>query len=700
VPRFELVALEAKLADRNGYPVEGVPTEWSSSDASVAEVAGGEVVGRKMGTARITATAGGKSAEAELLVAPALTDALSANWQQTCALDPVGRAYCWGNNSDGQLGTGESGGYLTTPVAVAGGHRFQAIGTGIRATCALDLEGALYCWGGWFVSPEQSPVPRRMDSRTYVRLSVGLNHACALDLAGDVYCWGQNFDGRVGDGTATDALVPTRALTTEPMVALSAGAGHVCALTADGAPYCWGPGVLPGTAADARTPRPVPTELRFAALSPAGRCGLTQAGELYCWHSGNPTPTRVAGSHRFRNTNQSDCGTTFAGDAYCWGSTYHGRVGLPSGDPLSGPTLVGKFAYISAASQGFHTCAIRLDGLIACTGEEYYGVLGDGSTGFTTAPVRVSETEAFVQVVSGNSGHSCGLTAAGAAWCWGVGSNGQLGNGSSADQRTPVAVSGGKSFVALALGTAYGCGLTAGGEVWCWGANSAGQLGIGTTTGSHATPQRVASGDLVFTSIAAGPATACGLTGDGTAYCWGDNRSGNFGNGGWTSSATPVLAAMGTKLRSISPTDYHTCGVGLDDTGYCWGWEYAGQLGNDGTTGYWNQPTLVRGDHDWQTIRAAHGGTCGLTTSGKAYCWGQSSGGRLGDGTTRTEPSVGLPTPVAGDLTFADLAVNYTARCGMVADGSAYCWGSNYYGQLGNAPVGYRHAFPPVPGRP
>src|SRR5207247_1488086 len=153
-------------------------------------------------------------------------------------------------------------------------------------------------------------------------------------------------------------------------------------------------------------------------------------------------------------------------------------------------------------------------------------------------------TPPFAAVSAGGL-HTCGLTAAGVAYCWGYNGFGQLGDGTTTDRSTPVLVAApaGVSFAAVSAGLRHTCGLTAAGAAYCWGWNASGQLGDGTTT-SRPSPVLVAApAGVSFAAVRADYSYTCGLTAAGAAYCWGDNTSGQLGDGTTTSRSGPVLVA-------------------------------------------------------------------------------------------------------------------------------------------------------------
>lgn len=357
--------------------------------------------------------------------------------------------------------------------------------------------------------------------------------------------------------------------------------------------------------------------------------------------------------------NFSTCGLTIAGELYCWGSAT-GGIGGPSADTD-------------------HE---------SCTES-------DNEWCYTT-PRRLAFPQQFTSLAVGRT-HSCGLTAAGDAWCWGSNDVNQLGAATSEScsfpglpgpalpcSRQPLAVGGGHQFVAL-VANRHTCGLTALGEAWCWGQNDHGQLGsIPTTAPSSAAPVR-AAGALLFNSLAAGYLHTCGIGKDGVTYCWGDEPAlGSTRAEG--PQATPV--GGGHQFAMISAGDAETCGLTAEGAAWCWGWGGQGQLGN-GATQDVTTPVAVNGGHSFTRVSVGHFYACGLDGTGKAWCWGLNSYGSLGiggpgpvvcgDGTCATSP-----VAVAGGLSFTAIEAGNWVTCGLSTAGRGFCWGRNTFGGLGN----------------
>jgi alpha-tubulin suppressor-like RCC1 family protein len=293
-----------------------------------------------------------------------------------------------------------------------------------------------------------------------------------------------------------------------------------------------------------------------------------------------------------------------------------------------------------------------------------------------TTPVTIGVLrDAFIALAQGSS-VTCGLTGAGAAYCWGYGALG-AGMPSTWGYAPPTKVVGEHVFRELAAGAQHTCALTTSGKAFCWGSNHYGGLGAGTTETKYA-PVAV-DVDLVFAALSAGFEDTCGLTAAGAAYCWGLNTYGELGRGvEWR----PVGGQGGMTFTALALGAFHSCGLTDDGSAYCWGLNRNGQLG-DSTTTERRTPVAVRSQGlSFATLRAGAQHTCGLTSAGRAYCWGANASGSLGD---RTRVDRLVPTPVAGDFAFGALftGVESAATCGLTTAGAAYCWGASEYDMFG-----------------
>jgi hypothetical protein len=187
-----------------------------------------------------------------------------------------------------------------------------------------------------------------------------------------------------------------------------------------------------------------------------------------------------------------------------------------------------------------HTVALKSDDTVWTWGSNSNGQLGDGKTTDESTPVQVSGLSGIIAIAAGYS-HTVALKSDGTVWTWGSNGNGQLGDGKTTDKSTPGQVSGLSSVIAIAAGYAHTVALRndfTDVTVWTWGSNSNGQLGDGKTTDKH-TPGQVSklSG---LTAIAAGYTHTVALKSDGTVWTWGSNGNGQLGDGSTTDRWTPV----------------------------------------------------------------------------------------------------------------------------------------------------------------
>jgi alpha-tubulin suppressor-like RCC1 family protein len=289
-----------------------------------------------------------------------------------------------------------------------------------------------------------------------------------------------------------------------------------------------------------------------------------------------------------------------------------------------------------------------------------------------------------VNGIAAGYSHTCALTSAGGVECWGDNSHGQLGDGTIADSHFPVAALGLASGVqAIAAGEALTCALTNVGGVMCWGENDFGELGDGTTT-RRLTPVAVSGLAGGVRAIAAGEALGCALTSAGGVECWGHNRYGELGDGTTTDHHAPVaVSGLTSDVTAIAVGYLHGCALTSEGAVKCWGYNRYGQLG-DGTRINRRTPVDVSGLSSGVTAITAGGGhSCALTNAGGVKCWGSNYFGELGDGTTTRHPT---PVDVSGlsSGVTAIAAGGEAHGCALTSAGGVKCWGYNGYGQLGD----------------
>jgi alpha-tubulin suppressor-like RCC1 family protein len=266
------------------------------------------------------------------------------------------------------------------------------------------------------------------------------------------------------------------------------------------------------------------------------------------------------------------------------------------------------------------------------------------------------------------------------AYCWGANYTGRLGDGTSSNRAAPVPVAGGRLFTRVDAYLRHTCAVSYPEKrTYCWGSNSYGQLGDGTTTERH-TPVAVA-GALSFREVSVGDFNTCGLTTGNQAYCWGRNNFGQIGDSTEVSRRlTPTKVAGARQFKQLDTGSDHTCAVTTGNRAYCWGNGRQGEIGNGKAyLSFW--PRAVAGGLSFDRVTAGLFHTCGETTANRAYCWGNNGRGQLGDGTNTQRLT---PVAVGGGLFFAQLSAGEIITCGKTPTNAGYCWGYNFFAQLGD----------------
>src|SRR6266571_423973 len=361
----------------------------------------------------------------------------------------------------------------------------------------------------------------------------------------------------------------------------------------------------------------------------------------------------------------------------------------------------GVLASASVSAGGMFSCGIGTGGTMVCWGDNGIGQLGNGTTGGISATPALVSTPPGVSLrgVSAGSARACGVALNGQAYCWGAGI---LGDGTTAASPTPTLVDApGVWFVTAGVGQGASCAVDTLGRGYCWGSNLTGELGIGSPEGGlFTTPQLVAApAGASFSAVSVGglfsdSGQACALAPNAAAYCWGWNVEGAVGSGSANAiEPAPVAVAVPTREAGFSVVSAgggfvkFTCGVGTSGRVYCWGANFVGQLGNGSVGGQSRTPVLIASqDTLFTTVSAGGWHACAVAATGTVYCWGANSNGQLGDGTTTDSPTPVAVSAPAG-VSFASVSAGGFHTCAIAnapTPNTAYCWGANSSGQLGN----------------
>lgn len=472
---------------------------------------------------------------------------IAAGGKHTCAVLTSGGVTCWGSAQQGRLGyanlldIGDDEPPSAAGQVAVGGIATQ-VATGFAHTCAI-VSGLVRCWGAAahgrlghggasiVIGDDESPatMPVLQLGGTAEGITAGNDHACALLTSGDVVCWGSNAAGQcgnpardaIGDDETPEAAGPIAL--GRSAVEIDAGFEHTCARLSTGAVRCWGSGF-------------------------SGRLGYGNTTYI----GNNETPASAgdvmvgAAALNLGLGNNHTCAVITGGAVRCWGSSARGQLGYGNtatiGDnevpATAGDVMVGG-PVMQLALGNAHTCALLTSGTVRCWGDNATGVLGyanlktigDDETPSVAGDLAIGGK---VTQLAYSGSHACARLDDGTVSCWGSGSDGQLGHGSTStigDNETPASagsVEVGGTVVKVATGTNHSCALITGGSVRCWGRGSDGRLGYGNTTtiGDNELPLAAGTIDVGGTAIdiAAGGTHTCVILSDKSVRCWGDDR--------------------------------------------------------------------------------------------------------------------------------------------------------------------------------
>ena len=691
--------------------------------------------------------------------------ALKGGLGHSLALTSDGQVFAWGYNSSGQLGDGTTT-QRTTPVAVnmsgaLAGKTVTAIAAGTSHSLALTSDGQVFAWGSntfgelgdGTKTPCSTPVAVNtsgaLAGKTVIAIAAGLQHSLALTSDGQVFAWGDNGSGQLGDGmkiqrTTPVAVSTSGALAGKEVLSIVASRYYSLALTADGQVFAWGSNGFGQLGDGTTTMRTIPVAVNTSgalagktvtaiAAGTSHSIARTSDGKVFAWgYNGfgqlgdgstttrtTPVAVDMSGALFGKTVLSIEAGASYNlahtsdGQIFAWGDNSSGQLGDGTANTRTTPVVVnmtdallGK-AVTAITAGAYHSFALTSDGQAFAWGSNFYGQLGDRTTTQRNMPVGVYTGGLLTnkKVVANASGknHSLALTSDGQVFAWGDNSRGQLGDGTTTQRTTPVAIDtsgalAGKTVIAIAAAEYHSLALTSDGQVFAWGYNSSGQLGNGSTSQQN-TPVAVnTSGALAgktVIAIAACSAHSLALTADGHVFAWGYNFYGQLGNGSKSQQNTPVAVNMsgalaGKTVIAITAGAQHSLALASDGQVFAWGDNFHGQLG-DGTRTQHTAPVAVdmSGALSGKTVLSIAAGdlhSLALTSDGQVFAWGYNANGGLGDGTTtqRTWPvAVDMSGALSGKSVVAIAAGAYHGLA-LTSDWQVFAWGSNNFGQLGD----------------
>ncbi len=646
-----------------------------------------------------------------------LTDivAVTAGAGHTLALKSDGTVWGWGYSAHYELG-----GYTTDrllPVQVNGLSDIIAISGGTWHSLALKSDGTVWAWGygaygqlginwtgntGTPVQVKDTPGTGYLTGITAI--SAGDNHSIALAGDGAVWAWGRNDDGRIGDGTSgVDRRLPVQVKDSvgsgylTNIISVAAGGGHSLAAGSDGYVWAWG-GNVAGQVGDGTMTSPRTLPIKVKDTSGTG-------------YLSSVIKVTAGSSHSMALKND--------GGVWAWGYNNYSQIGDGSPTDHSTPVRVkdaagtGYLTNISAISGAYNNpFALDNDGTVWAWGGNNVGQGGfssvSRSASNTTTLDKPNHILAMVDATKladvTKITSNLALKNDGTIWGWGNNSSGELGDGTAVNQSVAVPVDGGYfSNVASIASTAHSVALKNDGTVWSWGYGYYGSLGINSNVNKYSPVQvRDASGANYLTdviAIAANGYFSLALKNDGSVWAWGQNSSGQLGDGTTSQRNLPVQvkdpAGTGylTGIVAISAGSSHSFAVKNDGTIWGWGYNASGCLG-DNTTTQRTLPVQVKDAagtgylSNVVKIIAGGGTSMAILNDGTAWAWGVNSNGQIGDGTTsqRNLPVQIKDTAGTGYLVnVVSVSSGSNFSIASTSDGRVWAWGYGYYGQLGGS---------------
>jgi alpha-tubulin suppressor-like RCC1 family protein len=350
---------------------------------------------------------------------------------------------------------------------------------------------------------------------------------------------------------------------------------------------------------------------------------------------------------------------------WAWGYNSSGLLGDNSTVSKSSPvSVVGGFTdWCQVSTSGAFVLAIRTNGTLWSWGSNTSGRLGDNTLTNRSSPVSVVGGFTDWCQASASNYHSLAVRQNGTLWAWGINTCGLLGDGTVISRRSPVSVVGGfTDWCQASAGREHSLAVRTNGSLWAWGRNYAGKLGDDTVV-NKSSPVSVVGGFTDWCQASANRASLA-IRSNGTLWGWGDNFNAQIGDGTIVDRSSPVSVVGGfTDWCQVVTEDFHTIGLRANGTLWAWGYNRYGRLGTNSTENASSPVSVVGGFTDWCQVTAGYGFNVAIRTNGTAWSWGSNFAGQLGDNTTVSKSS---PVLVAGGFTdWCTVGSNLgiTSRC-------------------------------------
>lgn len=660
----------------------------------------------------------------------------SMGLQHGCALSDVGQVYCWGDNSDGQMGQGSFGFGSNIPLPVVNNAIAGKISSGSRFSCSANAD-KIFCWG----SNDQLSlgVPGFQKAHTPVQVMNGVNvlslksadrHSCALMVGGTITCWGRNTEGQIGIGIFTDSQLPMNVPNLANVKKIAVGGNHTCAIDSGDRVLCWGSnssGELGlGHNNNSSAPQTVQSLPGLAVDISAGAnhtCALLDTNEIYCWgandrgqlgigqtSAGSSSPVLVTGivpdvpRGIFSGIGSYTCAKLDTNRAKCWGDNSKTQLGIPANISFSTTAIDAGLTEVGNLYPGYQTTCFSKNRNLSCLGANDFGLLARGSfnpvatqsdsaalvfkqtflPGFIDE-VRVSKTLRLpITRPTFTAQFDPHVTTPNPTLQFQIASVVSLNNSSLSVRLNGYAVTG-LNFSGLTLSGTLSNQLHPGSNRLAISVQdtfgNVGQILLELIYDPSTTGQGILQ-------IATGVNNSCIVDDVGDVYCWGSNQWGQLGLETQVFSSSPVKNPFLNNIVKVVLSNGTLCALDGEGVVSCLGSNEFGQLGDES---YFLQsrsiPASINFIHPVSDIFSGPNAFCVQSPEVQGlYCWGSNFNDNLG-----TIPGVNFfPVHAEGTDDAYSVSIASDHSCYIIgSDRSVYCRGLNNYGQLGDGTTTY-----------
>jgi alpha-tubulin suppressor-like RCC1 family protein len=693
------------------------------------------------------------------------TSSIKGGAEHFCSLNPAGKLACWGDNREGQLGYSEgiSSNLSSEPTNGIQNYTVKAFALGEAHTCVLLSSGSVNCFGsnsagqlGSVATGGVMPIVVNLPAPAQT-IEAGKSYTCAILQGGDVYCWGRGGDSSsyFVDTAQTNSYAPIKISSFENIKMLAASQNAVCGiLSATGATQvkCLGAnssGQLGrGNFDYNNTAEPLSPSLNasYIASHPTANhfCAVEPSGGVKCWGSG--TGQQIGNdSNANQSTAQSVLGLTAPAvslalgknhtcalqenrNSFCWGTNSSGQIGNNSTTSSGSAVLASEFVGLSVsliAAGDSSTCAVsQLSGSaqVHCLGNNNRGQVGYPNThmlntdSFSLTQKPIVQGETGISFVA-NSWRTTCFVKQNKVFCTGSNANGALGIGSLTPATSLVPIEVNATFTKIKkitsnFGNSFCLIDEVGGtnKLKCWGDTSRYQIPNSQDIFPNPilSPTDV-SGDIQnIINVGMGDNFGCVLSGNvgsnnqGTVYCWGQDHSGNLGDGIQLPNPTVIpklVPNLGSNVEKLEVGWAHVCVKLTTQEIKCWGYNSDKQIDSlQGSEVY--SPTLLglSVGIEAQDVWAGGNTTCIKSATGGLYCRGSNRASLIADGVflppnTSGDERVNLTRTITHGRVFDQVALSLSNMCVHFVTAGLECAGDNSFGTLGTGNVPYNGSY-------